>query len=162
MSAKNGQVKDKVEDVTLLFDLSGLTGRDWQRYREGIAEQRKILARVVTSGPESWGDLSDPMTYYHMRFKDLLRVKEAFGQALKDAKPKSITGLAFDVDNLTVAEMENFNPEDVLTFLVCFTTEVPVAWGQKDDVETYLNLPLPTFIAAQDALTEAIKDLAKN
>ena len=159
---KKGSPNGKADE--LLLTIYGVTVRDMEPYFTGLAGQVELFAGgVVEQLPKEWGsDPHDPETYRSMKFRNMVKLREAFTNALAAEKPAAIEGLSIDVWEITVAEMEQVDREYLPGMMAKYAVKVPKHWGAADEVDTYMNLPYPVWLAAQDVLLEAIKDLGKN
>lgn len=157
MSSSNGS------NGVLRFDFSQLTGHDIQEYRVNTKETRyKLMVRIVVAAPKAWGDPADEKTYSQMKRKLWISLVRDFDTALAETRLKDIPGLRFDVEDITNEDIDNMNSKNILAVMMKFLAEIPETWGDKNDPETYLNLPVEAYLGMENAFSTAVQDLSKN
>lgn len=165
---ENGQVGAEVIPVYKekpVINIDGLTARDMLDFTTDKDVKFRLYARgVLVSLPEHWdaGDPGEVRTYLKMKLRHMKQVNSAFADALSAAKPEHIEGFAIDVWDITVEETQNLDDMAVVILVARYAKRVPAGWGDRHDVETYLDLPQAVWLTVQDIVLEAIKDLGKN
>lgn len=136
----------------LVIDISGLTRRDLIPFFENMDGKKKLLKRVVKQMPKEWGD---DVAAKDFKTRHFVTVIEEFGNILQANKPLSVD-VTFDVWEMPMSDYEAISTESTPRLLATYVRSAPKSWGPVDDVNTWLDLPQPIFLAVQDAFKEAL------
>jgi len=143
----------------LVIDISGITYRDMRDiYRTGTDGQRQIFQRIVKQMPTEWGSFAEG-TFKRRYWK---AIDTEMARLFKLEKPLSVD-VTFDVWDLTMDEHEALVAGKADVQIVAkYVTRAPKSWGPMHEIDTWLNLPHPVWMAVADALIEALNEVNLN
>lgn len=157
-----GGEKKKKEPVWrdgLVIDISGITYRDMKEiYRRGWDGQQVIFDRIVKRIPAEWGNWRD--ADFKRRYAKAIDTELA--RLLKLEQPETVD-VQFDVWDMSMTEERALREGRQDAEIVAkYVTKAPKSWGPMHDVDTWLDLPHPVWVAVVDALIEAMNDVSLN
>jgi hypothetical protein len=143
----------------MVIDISGITYRDMKEtYRTGWDGQMTIFDRVVKQLPAEWGSHRD--TDFKRRYAKAIDAEIA--RLLKLEQPEAVD-VQFDVWDMSMAEERALREGKQDAEIVAkYVVKAPKSWGALHDVDTWLDLPHPVWMAVVDALIAAMNEVSLN